>query len=88
MRNIETSGVNHGFTGTYKEVPITILCTGVGYQTLDFTVRELCLSLPQETAIVLRLGKCVSLSEQLRYGDIVVCTEFARMIQTNYDVLL
>ncbi|KAL9939020.1 hypothetical protein V8E36_001833 [Tilletia maclaganii] len=70
-------------TGTYKGTPITVVAIGMGFAAVDFFLRE-CRAVVQGEMIVVRLGSCGSIDEDLRIGTVVV-PYYSVGIMRNWD---
>ncbi|KAK0562041.1 hypothetical protein OC861_005519 [Tilletia horrida] len=58
-------------TGTYKGVPLTIVAIGMGFSAVDFFLRE-CRAVTHGEMIVVRLGSCGAIDDNLHIGTVVV----------------
>jgi uridine phosphorylase len=63
-------------TGTYKNIPITGLATGIGASPTIIAIVEALQCQPQATFI--RLGSCGGLQPQIQLGDLVISTRALR----------
>lgn len=63
-------------TGTYKEIPVSGLATGIGPPPTVIAIVEAVQCQPQATFI--RLGSCGSLQPQIQVGDLVISSRALR----------
>lgn len=65
------------FTGTYKEMPITVMGTGIGCGNMEIAVIELlqCVEKP----VIIRVGSCGILQDDINLGDLVITTASVRL---------
>lgn len=70
-------------TGTYHNVPITVVAIGMGFPLVDFFVRE-CRAVVLGDLIVVRLGSCGSLDADISLGSIAVPLR-SHGVFRNYD---
>jgi uridine phosphorylase len=63
-------------TGTYKNIPITGLATGIGAAPTIIAIVEALQCQPQATFI--RLGSCGSLQPHIQLGDLIISTKALR----------
>ena len=59
-----------GFTGQYKEMPVTIHGSGMGMPSLSIYVNELIRD--YGTKRLIRIGSCGGMAEQVKIRDIVI----------------
>jgi len=71
------------FTGTYNNVPISIIATGMGVAMIDFVVRE-CRAVVEGTMVIIRFGTCGTLQPTIPIGSIVVA-DTSTLIRRNPD---
>ncbi len=83
VRVIQSSRNFTTYSGTFKDVPVSIIVTGMGIAMMDFVVREALFALEGNTAII-RVGTCGILKPEIKTGSILVANS-ARFIQQNYD---
>jgi uridine phosphorylase len=65
----------HTYTGTFNQVPVSIIATGMGIAMADFVARELraCVDATAENPIMLiRLGTCGSMAKDMPVGSVAV----------------
>ncbi|KAK0537371.1 hypothetical protein OC834_000815 [Tilletia horrida] len=70
-------------TGTYKGTPITVVAIGMGFSAVDFFLRE-CRAVVKGEMIVVRLGSCGSIDENICIGTVVVPSESVGVMR-NWD---
>jgi purine-nucleoside phosphorylase len=60
----------YGFTGTYKDVPVSVQGSGMGMPSMDIYLNELI----REYGVrkIIRIGTCGAMSEKLKCRDIVL----------------
>jgi uridine phosphorylase len=63
-------------TGTYKNIPVTGLATGIGAPPTIIAIVEALQCQPQATFI--RLGSCGGLQPQIQLGDLIISTKALR----------
>jgi uridine phosphorylase len=63
-------------TGTYKNIPVTGLATGIGAAPTIIAIVEALQCQPQATFI--RLGSCGGLQPQIQIGDLIISTKALR----------
>jgi uridine phosphorylase len=63
-------------TGTYKNIPVTGLATGIGAPPTIIAIVEALQCQPQATFI--RLGSCGSLQPHIQLGDLIISTKALR----------
>jgi uridine phosphorylase len=76
----------HTFTGTYKEMPISVISTGIGPSNIEIFLIELTLILPanlSERPVIIRVGSSGSLQEEINIGDLVISTGAVRLEDTS-----
>lgn len=81
----------HSYTGTYKNIPVSVISTGLGSPGATMVVQDLP-RLGVKTAI--RVGTAGSATEQVKPGDVVIATAAVRdegvshqMIPSNYPAV-
>lgn len=70
------------YTGLYNEVPISVVCGGMGLSITDFIVREARQVVEGPMAVV-RFGSCGVVHEDVNVGEIIV-PESSIMVQQNF----
>jgi DeoD family purine-nucleoside phosphorylase len=60
-----------GFTGTYKESPISVQATGMGCPSAAIVTEEL---IQLGARNLLRIGTCGGYNQDLRLGDLIIAT--------------
>ena len=63
-------------TGTYKNIPVTGLATGIGASPTIIAIVEALQCQPEATFI--RLGSCGSLQPHIQLGDLIISTKALR----------
>jgi len=71
------------FTGRFKEVPISIIATGMGTAMMDFVVRE-CRSVVTGSMAIIRFGTCGTSQPSIPIGSIVVA-DHSILVRRNPD---
>jgi len=71
------------YTGTFKDVPVSIIGTGMGPPMTDFVMRE-CRRMVKGKMAFVRLGTCGLLQEETKAGT-VLCSTASRMVSRNPD---
>ncbi|MGI8658594.1 MAG: purine-nucleoside phosphorylase [Candidatus Limnocylindria bacterium] len=61
----------HGFTGTYREKPVSVQTSGMGTPSLSIVVEEL---LRLGAKRLIRVGTCGGIAAGLRTGELVIAT--------------
>jgi len=70
------------FTGLYNDIPVSVVCGGMGMSITDFTIREAREIVEGPMAIV-RFGSCGVVDNDVDVGDIIV-PESSIMVQQNF----
>ena len=70
------------FTGTYKQIPVTLLGTGIGAPATAIAVVEAVQCQPDATFI--RLGTCGALQSGMEIGDLVITERVIRDENTTH----
>lgn len=73
-------------SGTFKEVPVSIVVCGMGSPNMDFVVRELRAVIDGEM-IIFRLGSCGSLHEDAPPGSLIFASEGSLFCHSDYPTL-
>ena len=69
------------FTGTYKELEMTVLATGIGCDNTEIAVIELCqLKFP---VTIIRCGSCGALQPEIEIADLVISSGALRLENTS-----
>lgn len=68
-------------TGSYHDIPLSVMATGMGPDNMEIAVVELLQLVDDPT--FLRIGSCGSLQEQISLGDIVISTGAVRLENTS-----
>ena len=69
------------FTGTYKELEMTVLSTGIGCDNTEIAVIELCqLKFP---VTIIRCGSCGALQPEIGIADLVISSGALRLENTS-----
>ncbi|BBM85450.1 nucleoside phosphorylase [Candidatus Uabimicrobium amorphum] len=65
------------FTGKYKNMPVTVMGTGIGCGNMEIAVIELlqCVDNP----VIIRVGSCGTLQEDIELGDLIITTGSVRL---------
>ena len=72
------------FTGIYKNVPITVMSTGIGPANIEISVIELSrIFNTRETPVIIRIGSSGALQDQISVGDLVISTGAVRLEDTS-----
>lgn len=71
------------FSGTYKNVPVSVVVTGMGIPMMDFMVRESTHYISSKVSII-RLGTCGILKTSVKPGSIIVARS-SRFLSQNYN---
>lgn len=74
------------YTGTFKNVPVSIIGTGMGPPMTDFVIRE-CRRMVKGKMAFVRLGTCGLLQRETEAGT-MVCSSASRMVSRNPDFTL
>ena len=75
------------YTGTYHNVPISIVATGMGYAMMDLVVREIRQVVEGPLAII-RYGTCGVINHDYRAGHIFIASKGSTFIQSNRDLIV
>lgn len=71
----------HTYTGRYKNIPITVMSTGIGPSNVEIALIELSQIVNDLT--LLRVGTCGSLQKNIQIGDIVISSAALRLENTT-----
>ena len=71
------------YTGTFQNVPISIIGTGMGLPMTDFVIRE-CRHMVTGKMAFVRYGTCGLIQPETQAGT-VVCSDFSRLVRRNPD---
>jgi uridine phosphorylase len=82
VKRIESKRHFLTITGLYHDIPVSVVCGGMGMSITDFTIREARQVLQGPMAIV-RFGSCGVVHEDVNVGDIIV-PESSIMVQQNF----
>ncbi len=74
------------YTGTYADIPVTIMSTGIGCDNTEIAVIELCRITKKPTFI--RIGSSGALQKNIALGDLVISTGAARLENTSLFFVL
>jgi len=80
---IETEGFLI-ITGAYNNVPVTILCCGIGFPNIDIMVRE-ARSVVDGPMLIIRLGSAGTSHNEVNVGNLVVASKGSYYAQRNPD---
>lgn len=69
------------FTGEYKDIPVTILSTGIGTDNVEIAIVELLQTVSKPT--IIRVGSCGALQPEIGLGDLVISTGAVRLENTS-----
>lgn len=69
------------FTGTYHDLPVTVMSTGIGPDNMEIAVIELAQIAKNLT--LLRIGSCGALRRDIKLGEMVVSTGAVRLENTS-----
>lgn len=72
------------FTGTFRNVPVSIIATGMGLPMMDFVVREV-REVVDGPIAMMRYGTCGVIDSNFNAGDVLVASKGCVWIKTNYD---
>lgn len=78
---------NRGFvihTGTRRNVPVSIIATGMGFPMMDFVVRE-CRAVVDGPMFIIRLGTCGTPRPEISVGSLIVASKGCTFIRRNPD---
>jgi uridine phosphorylase len=73
------------FTGAHRDLPVTVVGTGMGAPNTEIAVVELgrCVSRP----VLVRCGSCGALQPELRLGDLVISSGALRLENTSSQLV-
>ena len=72
------------YTGVYKNLPITVMSTGIGPSNVEISVIELSRIFNEnETPVIIRIGSSGALQEKISVGDLVISTGAVRLEDTS-----
>ena len=71
-------------TGTYNQIPISIVAIGMGISMMDFFVRET-RNIVDGPLYIIRFGTCGGLSKEAVAGSVVVASQGSAYICRNHD---
>ena len=71
VRQVNDHRALYGFTGTYRDVPVSVQTSGMGTPSLSIVVEEL---LRLGARKLVRVGTCGGIARGLRTGDLVIAT--------------
>ena len=73
------------YTGTYKDIPITVMSTGIGPSNIEITIIELSRIFKKEgeKPTLIRMGSCGSLQKSILIGELVISTSAVRLEDTS-----
>ena len=73
------------FTGAYKNLPITVMSTGIGPSNIEIVVIELSriFEKTSEVPTFIRMGSCGSLQQDIAVGNLVISTGAVRLEDTS-----
>ncbi len=83
-RQVNAHRALHGYTGTYRGVPISVQTTGIGAPAAAIVVEEL---LRLGARRLVRVGTCGGIGRGVRTGDLVVATSATPMDGTTRTYL-
>jgi purine-nucleoside phosphorylase len=83
-RQVNAHRALHGYTGTYRGVPISVQTTGIGAPAAAIVVEEL---LRLGARSLVRVGTCGGIGRGVRTGDLVVATSATPMDGTTRTYL-
>jgi len=70
------------FTGTFNKIPVSIMCCGIGFPSLDTSVRE-ARSVVDGTLLFVRLGTGGTAHMDVKVGELVVASKGSTFISRN-----
>jgi purine-nucleoside phosphorylase len=83
-RQVNAHRALHGYTGTYRGVPVSVQTTGIGAPAAAIVVEEL---LRLGARRLVRVGTCGGIGRGVRTGDLVVATSATPMDGTTRTYL-
>ncbi|MEW6027821.1 MAG: nucleoside phosphorylase, partial [Planctomycetota bacterium] len=69
------------YTGRYKNIPVSVMSTGIGPDNVEIALIELSQIVNELT--LLRIGTCGSLRRNIQIGDVVISTAALRLENTS-----
>ena len=79
FRDPEKVGDHRGlksFTGIYKDVPVSVVTTGMGSASTAIVLPE---AVKSGARVLIRVGSCGGLQKEMEVGDPVICTGAVRL---------
>ena len=75
----------HGYTGRYKDQPVTVMASGMGTPSLMIYMTELCRDYKVREFV--RIGTCGAVRESLKVNDLILSTATSTTSGINlYDL--
>ncbi len=72
--------------GTYKGIPITAFCTGMGPSSVAITLPEVIEACHDDNMIIVRAGTAGALQKNLNVGDLVITDRVERRETLSYEI--
>lgn len=69
------------YTGKYKNIPVSVMSTGIGPANVEIALIEL--SQIANDLTIIRVGSCGSLQKNIQIGDVVISTSSLRLENTT-----
>ncbi|MFH1228039.1 MAG: nucleoside phosphorylase [Planctomycetota bacterium] len=69
------------YTGLYKNIPVSVMSTGIGPANVEIALIEL--SQIADDLTIIRVGSCGSLQKNIHVGDVVISTASLRLENTS-----